>query len=200
MSILVTGGAGYIGSHTVVELLNLGKEVVVLDDFSNSRPKALEKIKEITGKKFKFYQADYTNKEKLEEIFQENDIDAVMNFAGFKAVGESVKEPLKYYYNNVSGAIILLQTMQRFNCKKFIFSSSATVYGKPEKIPITEDCKVGGTTNPYGTSKLFVEQILEDLYSSDKTWDICILRGLQLDSYQSYLCLVMIIQQKTEQE
>ena len=133
MSILVTGGAGYIGSHTVVELLNLGKEVVVLDDFSNSRPKALEKIKEITGKKFKFYQADYTNKEKLEEIFQENDIDAVMNFAGFKAVGESVKEPLKYYYNNVSGAIILLQTMQRFNCKKFIFSSSATVYGKPEK-------------------------------------------------------------------
>ncbi len=176
MSILVTGGAGYIGSHTVVELLNLGKEVVVLDDFSNSRPKALEKIKEITGKKFKFYQADYTNKEKLEEIFQENDIDAVMNFAGFKAVGESVKEPLKYYYNNVSGAIILLQTMQRFNCKKFIFSSSATVYGKPEKIPITEDCKVGGTTNPYGTSKLFVEQILEDLYSSDKTWDICILR------------------------
>lgn len=176
MSILITGGTGYIGSHTVVELLNSDKEVVVLDDFSNSEPRVLNKIKEITGKEFEFYQIDYTDRESLEKVFQENNIETVINFAGFKAVGESVKEPLKYYYNNVSGAIILLQTMQKYNCKKFIFSSSATVYGKPEKVPITEECKIGGTTNPYGTSKLFIEQILQDLYHSDNTWDICILR------------------------
>ena len=176
MSILVTGGTGYIGSHTVVELLNEGEKVIVLDDFSNSQPQVINRIKEITGKDFEFYEIDYTDRESLETVFQENNIDAVINFAGFKAVGESVKQPLKYYYNNVSGAIILLQTMQKYNCKKFIFSSSATVYGKPEKVPITEDCKIGGTTNPYGTSKLFIEQILQDLYYSDDTWDICILR------------------------
>lgn len=176
MAILVTGGAGYIGSHTAVELLNAGKEVVIIDDFSNSKPKALEAIKKITGKNFKFYEMDYKDKEKLRKVFSENEIDAVMNFAGFKAVGESVKKPLDYYTNNVTGCLNLLEVMQEYNVKKFIFSSSATVYGDPEVIPITEECKTGNTTNPYGTSKLFIEQILKDLYNSDNLWDICILR------------------------
>lgn len=174
--ILVTGGAGYIGSHTCVELLNAGKEIVVIDNFSNSNEKALDSIKKITGKDFKFYNIDYLDRVSLENVFSENDIDAVLNFAGYKAVGESVKEPLKYYINNISGALVLLDTMKKFNVKKFVFSSSATVYGNPEVIPITEECKVGGTTNPYGTTKLFIEQILKDLYSSDNTWDIAILR------------------------
>ena len=174
--ILVTGGAGYIGSHTCVELLNAGKEIVVIDNFSNSNEKALDSIKKITGKDFKFYNIDYLDRTSLENVFSENDIDAVLNFAGYKAVGESVKEPLKYYINNISGALVLLDTMKKFNVKKFVFSSSATVYGNPEVIPITEECKVGGTTNPYGTTKLFIEQILKDLYNSDNTWDIAILR------------------------
>ncbi len=174
--ILVTGGAGYIGSHTCVELLNAGKEIVVIDNFSNSNEKALDSIKKITGKDFKFYNIDYLDRASLENVFSENDIDAVLNFAGYKAVGESVKEPLKYYINNISGALVLLDTMKKFNVKKFVFSSSATVYGNPEVIPITEECKVGGTTNPYGTTKLFIEQILKDLYNSDNTWDIAILR------------------------
>lgn len=174
--ILVTGGAGYIGSHTCVELLNAGKEIVVIDNFSNSNEKALDSIKKITGKNFKFYNIDYLDRVSLENVFSENDIDAVLNFAGYKAVGESVKEPLKYYINNISGALVLLDTMKKFNVKKFVFSSSATVYGNPEIIPITEECKVGGTTNPYGTTKLFIEQILKDLYNSDNTWDIAILR------------------------
>ena len=176
MSILVTGGAGYIGSHTVVELLNQGREVVIIDNFSNSKPEVLEKIREITKKDFKFYEIDYTNKKELEKVFEENDIEAVINFAGYKAVGESVQKPLEYYENNVSGAIVLLQIMRKYNVKKFIFSSSATVYGDPEIIPITEDCKTGGTTNPYGTTKLHIEHILQDLYKSDNTWDISILR------------------------
>ncbi len=174
--ILVTGGAGYIGSHTCVELLNAGKEIVVIDNFSNSNEKALDSIKKITGKDFKFYNIDYLDRASLENVFSENDIDAVLNFAGYKAVGESVKEPLKYYINNISGALVLLDTMKKFNVKKFVFSSSATVYGNPDVIPITEECKVGGTTNPYGTTKLFIEQILKDLYNSDNTWDIAILR------------------------
>lgn len=174
--ILVTGGAGYIGSHTCVELLNAGKEIVVIDNFSNSNEKALDSIKKITGKDFKFYNIDYLDRASLENVFSENDIDAVLNFAGYKAVGESVKEPLKYYINNISGALVLLDTMKKFNVKKFVFSSSATVYGNPEVIPITEECKVGGTTNPYGTTKLFIEQILKDLYNSDNTLDIAILR------------------------
>ena len=174
--ILVTGGAGYIGSHTCVELLNAGKEIVVIDNFSNSNEKALDSIRKITGKDFKFYNIDYLDRASLENVFSENDIDAVLNFAGYKAVGESVKEPLKYYINNISGALVLLDTMKKFNVKKFVFSSSATVYGNPEIIPITEECKVGGTTNPYGTTKLFIEQILKDLYNSDNTWDIAILR------------------------
>ena len=176
MAILVTGGAGYIGSHTVVELLNSGKEVVILDNFSNSKQNILDKIKEITNKDFKFYEIDYLDRKSLEKIFEENEIESVINFAGYKAVGESVKKPLEYYENNVSGAIILLETMKKYNVKKFIFSSSATVYGEPERIPITENCKTGGTTNPYGTTKLFIEQILQDLYKSDNSWDIAILR------------------------
>lgn len=176
MAILVPGGAGYIGSHTVVELLNKGKEVVIIDNFSNSKPEVLDKIKKITGKDFKFYEMDYKDREKLENVFEENEIEAVMNFAGYKAVGESVQKPIDYYMNNISGCLVVLNVMKKYNVKKFIFSSSATVYGEPERIPLTEDCKTGGTTNPYGTTKLFIEQILKDLYASDNTWDICILR------------------------
>ena len=176
MSILVTGGAGYIGSHTAVELLNAGREIVIVDNFSNSKPEVLEKIKKITGKEIKFYELNYLDREALEKVFQENNIEAVLNFAGYKAVGESVQKPLEYYENNISGAIVLLEVMKKYNVKKFIFSSSATVYGEPERIPLTEECKIGGTTNPYGTTKLFIEQILQDLYKSDNTWDIAILR------------------------
>ena len=176
MAILLPGGAGYIGSHTAVELLKKGKEIVIVDNFSNSSPKVLEAIKKITGKNFKFYEINYMDREKLEKVFEENDIESVINFAGYKAVGESVQKPIEYYTNNISGALVLLDTMRKYNCKKFIFSSSATVYGEPERIPLTEDCKIGGTTNPYGTTKLFIEQILQDLYKSDNTWDIAILR------------------------
>ena len=176
MSILLPGGAGYIGSHTAVELLKAGKEIVIIDNFSNSKPEVLDKIKEISGKDFKFYEINYLDREKLEKVFEENDIEAVLNFAGYKSVGESVRKPLEYYDNNISGCLVLLETMQKYGVKKFVFSSSATVYGEPERIPLTEDCKTGGTTNPYGTSKLFIEQILKDLYASDNSWDICILR------------------------
>lgn len=176
MKILVTGGAGYIGSHTCVELLNEGFEVVVIDNFSNSKSSSLDAIKKITGKDFKFYEIDYLDKNALNKVFEENKIDAVINFAGFKAVGESVQKPIEYYTNNISGVLNLLDVMRKHNVKKFVFSSSATVYGNPEKIPLTEDCKIGGTTNPYGTSKLFIEQILKDIYASDNSWDIIILR------------------------
>ena len=176
MKILVTGGAGYIGSHTCVELLNEGFEVVVIDNFSNSKSSSLDAIKKITGKDFKFYEIDYLDKDALNKVFEENKIDAVINFAGFKAVGESVQKPIEYYTNNILGALNLLDVMRKHNVKKFVFSSSATVYGNPEKIPLTEDCKIGGTTNPYGTSKLFIEQILKDIYASDNSWDIIILR------------------------
>ena len=176
MKILVTGGAGYIGSHTCVELLNEGFEVVVIDNFSNSKSSSLDAIKKITGKDFKFYEIDYLDKDALNKVFEENKIDDVINFDGFKAVGESVQKPLEYYTHNISGALNLLDVMRKHNVKKFVFSSSATVYGNPEKIPLTEDCKIGGTTNPYGTSKLFIEQILKDIYASDNSWDIIILR------------------------
>ena len=175
-TILVTGGTGYIGSHTVVELLNSGRDVIIIDDFSNSKPEVLNKIKQITGKEAKFYQINYLDQNALEKVFEENDIDSVINFAGFKAVGESVKEPLKYYYNNVSGAIVLLKTMQKYNVKKFIFSSSATVYGEREEIKYVEDMERGKTTNPYGTTKSMIEKILEDLYASDNEWNIALLR------------------------
>ena len=170
MSVLVTGGAGYIGSHTVVELLNENKEVIVVDNFSNSKPEMLDKIKKITNKDFKFYELDYSNKEKMDKVFAENKIDSVIHFAGYKAVGESVEKPIEYYTNNVSGTLNLLDVMRKHNVKTIIFSSSATV------VPLTEMCKIGGTTNPYGSSKLFIEQILKDVYKSDNTWDVCILR------------------------
>ncbi len=176
MKVLVTGATGYIGSHTVVELLDNNYEVVGLDNFSNSKREVVDKIKEITHKDFKFYECDMLNKEALENIFKENEIDAVIDFAAFKAVGESVSKPVEYYINNVSSILTLLSVMKEFNVKKIVFSSSATVYGKPKSVPITEDAEVGGTTNPYGTSKLMVERILKDLYVSDETMDICILR------------------------
>ncbi len=176
MAVLLPGGAGFIGSHTAVELLEQGKEIIIIDNFSNSNAKVLESIKKITGKDFKFYEMDYKNREQLEKVFEENEIEAVINFAGYKAVGESVQKPIEYYYNNISGALVLLDTMRKYGCKKFIFSSSATVYGEPETIPLTEECRTGGTTNPYGTTKLYIEQILKDVYASDDTWDICILR------------------------
>ena len=176
MKILVTGGAGYIGSHTTVELLNNNYEVVILDNFSNSRKEVLENIKKITSKDFKFYEGDMIDKKLLRKIFSENQIDAVVDFAAFKAVGESVEKPIEYYTNNVSTVLSLLSVMKEFNCKKLVFSSSATVYGNPEIVPITEECKTGNTTNPYGTSKLFVEQILKDVYKSDNGFGISILR------------------------
>ena len=176
MAVLLPGGAGYIGSHTAVELLNSGKEIVIIDNFSNSKAEVLEKIKKITGKDFKFYEMDYRDKEKLEKVFTENDIEAVLNFAGYKAVGESVQKPIEYYDNNINGALALLEVMKKHNVKKFIFSSSATVYGDPEVIPITEECKTGGTTNPYGTTKLFIERILQDVYVADNEFSIALLR------------------------
>ena len=160
MTVLLPGGAGYIGSHTAVELLESGYDIVIIDDFSNSNKKAIENIKKITGKNFKFYELDYRNKEKLNQIFKKHKIDAVLNFAGFKAVGESVREPLKYYDNNLVGAITLLEVMQEHNVKKFIFSSSATVYGKQDAEKMDESCKRGETTNPYGTTKSMIEKIL----------------------------------------
>ena len=176
MKILVTGGNGYIGSHTCVELLNNGYEVVILDNFSNSKRENLSKIKQITGKDFTFYEGNMIDEGILDKIFTENKIDAVIDFAAYKAVGESVEKPVEYYTNNVSTVLVLLSAMKKYNVKKLVFSSSATVYGDPEVLPITEDCKTGNTTNPYGTSKLMVEQILQDLYKSDNEWNIAILR------------------------
>jgi UDP-glucose 4-epimerase len=175
MAILITGGAGYIGSHACVEFLNAGYEIVVLDNFSNSKPEVLKRIKELTGKDFKFYEVDLLDKEKVEEIFNENNIEAVIHFAGLKAVGESVSIPLKYYKNNITGTLNLLEVMQDKKVKKIVFSSSATVYGNPEKVPITEDAPLSAT-NPYGRTKLFIEYILKDLYVSDNEWTIALLR------------------------
>lgn len=176
MSILLPGGAGYIGSHTAVELLKQGKDIVIIDNFSNSNIKAIEAIKEITKRDFKFYEIDYMDREKLEKVFEENEIEAVINFAGYKAVGESVKEPLKYYYDNVSGAIILLQTMAKYGVKKFVFSSSATIYGEQESPKYVETMERKTASSPYGTTKIMIEQILEDIYRADNTWKISILR------------------------
>ena len=175
MKILVTGGTGYIGSHTCVELLEAGYEIVVIDNLSNSKIEVVDKIKQITGKDFKFYEEDCCNKDILNKIFSENKIDAVIHFAGFKAVGESVLKPLKYYRNNLDSTLTLLEVMNEFNVKKIAFSSSATVYGKPEFLPIKEDFSLS-TTNPYGTTKLMIEDILRDLYKSDNEWSIAILR------------------------
>jgi UDP-glucose 4-epimerase len=175
MAILVTGGAGYIGSHTCVELLNAGKEIVVVDNFSNSKPESLKRVKEITGKEFSFYEVDLLDKEALAKIFEENQIESVIHFAGLKAVGESVSIPLHYYHNNITGTLILCQVMQEFNVKNLVFSSSATVYGMPEKMPISEEFPLS-TTNPYGSTKLMIEQILKDLYVADNSWSIALLR------------------------
>lgn len=175
-NILVTGCAGYIGSHTCVELLENDYHVIGIDNFSNSKPIVLEKIKQITNKDIKFYEGNMLDKNILEKIFLENKIDAVIDFAAFKSVGDSVNEPIKYYINNVSSVLTLIDVMQKYNIKSLIFSSSATVYGNPQMMPITEECPIGGTTNPYGTSKLYVEGILKDLYKSDSNWNICIFR------------------------
>ena len=176
MKILVTGGCGYIGSHTTVELLNDNYEVVILDNLSNSKIDVLDKIKKLTNRDVTFYEGNMIDSDLLEKIFTENKIDAVIDFAAYKAVGESVKKPIDYYINNVSTVLELISAMKKHDVKKIVFSSSATVYGDPETVPITEDSKTGGTTNPYGTSKLMVERILKDLYNSDNEWDICILR------------------------
>lgn len=173
--ILVTGGTGYIGSHAVVELLEAGEEVVIVDNFSNSSPDVLEKIKKITGKEVKFYEVDLLDEEKLEKVFEENEIESVMHFAGLKAVGESVAKPIEYYHNNITGTLILLKLMKKYNCKRIVFSSSATVYGNPEKLPITEDFPLS-TTNPYGSTKLMIEQILQDVNVSDNEFSVAILR------------------------
>jgi UDP-glucose 4-epimerase len=175
MSILVTGGAGYIGSHTCVELLNSGYDIVVVDNFSNSKPEALKRIKEITGKDFKFYEVDILDREGLEKVFSENNIKAVIHFAGLKAVGESVEIPLKYYHNNITGTLVLCEVMKKHGVKKMVFSSSATVYGKPKSVPITEDFELSAT-NPYGRTKLMIEEILRDVYISDNDWSIALLR------------------------
>ena len=175
MKVLVTGGCGYIGSHTCVELLDSGYDVVVVDNLSNSKEDVIDKIKKITNKDFKFYEGDCCDKELLNHIFKGNNIDAVIHFAGFKAVGESVKLPLKYYRNNLDSTITLLEVMNEFNCKRLVFSSSATVYGKPKSLPIKEDFPLS-TTNPYGATKLMIEDILKDLYASDNEWSIAILR------------------------
>lgn len=176
MQVLVTGGAGYIGSHTVVELLQSENEVVIVDNFSNSKPEVLDAIKEITGKDFKFYEINYLNEDAMDKVFKENKIDAVINLAGFKAVGESTKKPLDYYTNNVAGALSLLNVMNKNNVKTFVFSSTATVYGNSTEIPYTENLKTGDTTNPYATTKYFIEEILKDVYKSDNSWNIAILR------------------------
>lgn len=175
MSILVTGGAGFIGSHTVVELLEKGEDIVIADNFCNSSPEVLDKIKQITNKDFKFYEVDLLYEEKLEKVFKENNIESVIHFAGLKAVGESVAKPIEYYHNNITGTLILLKLMKKYNCKKIVFSSSATVYGDPASLPIKEDFPLS-TTNPYGSTKLMIEQILQDVCVADKEFRVAILR------------------------
>ncbi len=176
MAVLVTGGAGYIGSHTAVELLESGKEIVILDNFYNSCPKVLERIKELTNKDFHFEECDIRDREGLDKVFEKYDIDSVIHFAGLKAVGESCQKPLLYYENNISGTVTLCQAMAAHGVKKIVFSSSATVYGEHNQSPLKETMVAGGTTNPYGTTKFFIEQILTDLAKSDPKWGVCILR------------------------
>lgn len=175
-TVLVTGGAGFIGSHTSVELLNAGYDIIILDNFVNSKPESLKRIKELTGKDFKFYQADIRDEEAMTKVFAENKIDAVIHFAGLKSVPQSVKEPLNYYDNNIAGTVCLCRVMDKAGCKKLVFSSSATVYGSKNPSPLREDMPTGGTTNPYGTTKYFIEQILQDLCVSDSEWGVSILR------------------------
>ena len=175
-TVLVTGGAGFIGSHTCVELLENGYSIVVMDNFVNSSMGAVEAIRKITGKDFPFYECDMLDEEAFEKIFAENSIDAVIHFAGLKAVGESVSKPLEYYHNNLTGTLILLKLMRKYHVKQFVFSSSATVYGSENPVPFKEDMKIGGTTNPYGTTKVMIEQILQDVCVADQEMQVALLR------------------------
>lgn len=176
MAILVTGGAGYIGSHTLVELIKKGYETVVIDNLYNSSEKSLDRVEAITGVKPKFYFGDVRDEDLLRRIFTENEIEYVIHFAGLKAVGESCKKPLFYYDNNLNGTLVLVKVMTEFNCKNLVFSSSATVYGTPERLPLDETCQIGGTTNPYGTSKYFQEIMLTDICKADPEWNVILLR------------------------
>lgn len=175
MTVLVTGGAGYIGSHAAVELLKSGYDIVIVDNLSNSNRESINRVKELTGKDFPFYRADLLDYEAIKEIFNNHPIDSVIHFAGLKAVGESVQIPLTYYHNNITGTLNLLRVMAKHNVKKLVFSSSATVYGDPEQVPISESAPLSAT-NPYGRTKLMIEEILRDLYNSDNTWSIAVLR------------------------
>ncbi|MBI9072217.1 MAG: UDP-glucose 4-epimerase GalE [Melioribacteraceae bacterium] len=175
MKILVTGGAGYIGSHTCVELINAGFDVTVVDNFCNSSKESLNRVEQITGKKIKFYECDLLDKKNLEKVFEENNFDSVIHFAALKAVGESVAMPLKYYHNNITGTLCLLEAMKKFNVKSIVFSSSATVYGDPATVPITEDFPLSAT-NPYGRTKLMIEEILKDMHVADNSFTVIILR------------------------
>ena len=176
MAILVTGGAGFIGSHTTVQLLNANHDVVILDNLSNSSAEVLQRIKQITGKEVQFYQGDVRDRLLLQQIFAQHQIEHVLHFAGLKAVGESVREPLKYYDNNVSGSLILVEEMANAGVFNLVFSSSATVYGTPATVPISETAITGGTTNPYGTSKYMVERMLMDIQAADQRWSMTLLR------------------------
>lgn len=176
MSILVAGGAGFIGSHTCVELLDAGYDVVVVDNLYNASPEALKRVEKITGKKVTFYEADILDREALNKIFDAHDIEAVIHFAGYKAVGESVQKPIEYYHNNMTGTLILCDVMRNHRVKNIVFSSSATVYGDPAQIPITENCPKGQPTNPYGWTKSMLEQVLTDIHTSDPEWNVILLR------------------------
>lgn len=175
MAVLVTGGAGYVGSHTCLELLNAGYEIVVVDNLCNSSSESLRRVNEVTGNDFKFYQIDLLDRQSLEDVFKQNKIEAVVHFAGLKAVGESVRLPLRYYHNNITGTLVLCELMQEYAVKRMIFSSSATVYGMSESVPISENSPLGAT-NAYGRTKLMIEEIMQDVYVSDPNWSIAILR------------------------
>ena len=174
-TILVTGGAGYIGSHTTIELIEAGYDVVIVDNLYNSKTEAVRRVEQIVGRKIKFYKADVCDKDAMRKVFKENDVAAVINFAGYKAVGESVQKPVEYYENNIGGMLALIDVMREFNVKNLVFSSSATVYGNPHTVPITEDFPLS-TTNPYGSTKLFIEYILKDIAKADPEFNIAILR------------------------
>ena len=176
MTILVTGGAGFIASHTNVELLNEGYDVIVMDNLCNSSKESISRVEQITGKKIKFYETDMRDLDSLETIFKENHIDVIIHFAGLKAVGESCEKPYEYYDNNITGTLNIIKMMKKYDVKKIVFSSSATVYGEPESVPITEDSKVGGVTNPYGRTKFMLEEILSDIYKADNSFDVALLR------------------------
>ena len=176
MKILVTGGTGYIGSHTAIELLDNGYEVVIIDNLSNSKKEVVDRIKDITGKDVTFYEGNVCDKELLRKIFNDNKIEAVIHFAGYKAVGESVKNPLMYYRNNIGSTLSLCEVMNEYNVKNIVFSSSATVYGNPKSLPIKENFEISHATNPYGETKIIIERILNDLYVSDNSWNIALLR------------------------